>query len=283
LGGNWPSEADRDAEKAVTASGDMPSVKDHPYTYAWFSFASKFNFTPTSWSKAIAAGAAKPKAATNVADPFLDELEAKLASGPYLAGNMPGEADKEAVAKVQAGVFPNPLGYPYTFAWFSLAGKMKPSIFAMGPQKAAAAAEEEKPKAEAAEEDDEMDLFGSDEEEESADAIEDRMLRMAEIKNKGKKVKVVATAKSMILFEVKPFDSETDLDVIKNRIFDNIAMEGLQWKAETKKVPVAFGIFKLIVGCTIEDLKVSTDDLQEAIEAFDDIVQSVDIAAFNKV
>ena len=35
--------------------------------------------------------------------------------------------------------------------------------------------------------------------------------------------------------------------------------------------------------CTIVDDLVSSDDLQEAIEAFDDYVQSVDIAAFNKV
>jgi len=39
----------------------------------------------------------------------------------------------------------------------------------------------------------------------------------------------------------------------------------------------------LIIGVTIEDAKVSVDDLQEKIEGFEDEVQSVDIAAFNKV
>ena len=36
-------------------------------------------------------------------------------------------------------------------------------------------------------------------------------------------------------------------------------------------------------GAVVEDEKVSTDDLTEQIEAFEDHVQSVDIAAFNKL
>jgi len=60
-------------------------------------------------------------------------------------------------------------------------------------------------------------------------------------------------------------------------------MDGLLWKTETKKEPVAFGIYKLIIGCTVEDEKVSCDDLQEQIEAYEDLVQSVDIASFMKV
>jgi translation elongation factor EF-1beta len=59
--------------------------------------------------------------------------------------------------------------------------------------------------------------------------------------------------------------------------------DGIYWKSEYKKEPVAFGIFKLIIGVTVEDEKVSVDDLQEKIEAMDTMVQSVDIAAFNKI
>ena len=54
------------------------------------------------------------------------------------------------------------------------------------------------------------------------------------------------------------------------------------WKTEFKKEPIAFGVFKIIIGATVEDEKVSVDDLQEKIEELDD-VQSVDILAFNKV
>jgi translation elongation factor EF-1beta len=60
-------------------------------------------------------------------------------------------------------------------------------------------------------------------------------------------------------------------------------MDGLFWKTEYKKIPIAFGVEKILIGCVIEDLKVSADDLQEKIEAFDELVQSVDIAAFNKI
>ena len=47
--------------------------------------------------------------------------------------------------------------------------------------------------------------------------------------------------------------------------------------------PLAFGIMKLSILCTVEDAKVSVDDLIEKITDFEDFVQSVDVAAFNKV
>ena len=49
-------------------------------------------------------------------------------------------------------------------------------------------------------------------------------------------------------------------------------MDGLQWKTEYRKDPIAYGIHKLVIGCVIEDDKVSTDDLQTKIEAFEDSV-----------
>ena len=60
-------------------------------------------------------------------------------------------------------------------------------------------------------------------------------------------------------------------------------MDGLFWKTEWKKEPVAYGIFKIQIGATVEDDKVSTDLVQEKIEEFEDEVQSVDIVAFNKL
>ena len=84
------------------------------------------------------------------------------------------------------------------------------------------------------------------------------------------------------MFEVKPFDAETDLDALAQEIF-NIKMDGCYWKTQYKKEPVAFGIFKLIIGVTVEDEKVSVDGLQETIESIEGKVQSVDILAFNKI
>jgi len=60
-------------------------------------------------------------------------------------------------------------------------------------------------------------------------------------------------------------------------------MDGLAWKTQWKKEPVAYGVFKIQIGATIEDSKVSTDIVQEMIEAMEDDVQSVDIVAFNKL
>lgn len=61
-----------------------------------------------------------------------------------------------------------------------------------------------------------------------------------------------------------------------------IVMDGLLWGV-SKLVPLAYGIKKLQILCIIEDEKVSVDELQEKIQEFEDFVQSVDIAAFNKI
>lgn len=47
--------------------------------------------------------------------------------------------------------------------------------------------------------------------------------------------------------------------------------------------PLAYGIKKLSILATVVDEKVGVDDLTEKIQDFEDFVQSVDIAAFNKV
>merc|ERR1712228_549463 len=88
---------------------------------------------------------------------------------------------------------------------------------------------------------------------------------------------------SLIIFEVKPLDDTTNLDTLAQRIF-GIKQDGLIWKTgDYKKEPVAFGIFKLILGFSCEDSKVSVDDIQEEIEAMEDMVQSVEIASFTKI
>lgn len=88
---------------------------------------------------------------------------------------------------------------------------------------------------------------------------------------------------SLVMLEVKPLDDKTDLDKLAARLFKEVTQEGLFWKTQYKKEPVAFGIFKLIVGFSCEDEKVSVDDIVEKIEGMDDMVQSVEITAFNKI
>merc|ERR1712243_398749 len=127
--------------------------------------------------------------------------------------------------------------------------------------------------------DDDVDLFGSDEEddEEKKRITEERLKAYHE--KKSKKPQVIA--KTSVLLDVKPWDDETSLDEMLEKV-KSIEMEGLTWGA-SKKVPIGYGISKLQVMCTVEDEKVSIDELQEKIEAFEDHVQSVDIAAMNKI
>ena len=78
-------------------------------------------------------------------------------------------------------------------------------------------------------------------------------------------------AKSLIIWEVKPWGEDTDLDAMAKKILE-IKMDGLTWKTEYKKEPIAYGVFKIIIGAVVEDLKVSTDEVQELIEADEDNV-----------
>ena len=81
---------------------------------------------------------------------------------------------------------------------------------------------------------------------------------------------------------MKPYEAETDLDALFTKIIA-IEMDGLQWKQDNKKEPIAYGVYKLVVGCVIEDEKVAVDDLVDKMMEFEDEVQSVDIAVFNKI
>ena len=61
------------------------------------------------------------------------------------------------------------------------------------------------------------------------------------------------------------------MDTLAVKILD-INMDGLTWKTEYKKEPVAFGVYKIVIGAVVEDEKVSTDLVEEAITAFEDYV-----------
>ncbi|KAL0901547.1 hypothetical protein ABMA27_006776 [Loxostege sticticalis] len=128
--------------------------------------------------------------------------------------------------------------------------------------------------------DDGVDLFGSDDEEESAEAAKIREERLAAY-NAKKSKKPVLIAKSNIILDVKPWDDETDMAAMEKAV-RTITCDGLLWGA-AKLVPLAYGIHKLQISCVVEDDKVSVDWLTEEIEKIEDYVQSIDIAAFNKV
>ena len=61
-----------------------------------------------------------------------------------------------------------------------------------------------------------------------------------------------------------------------------IEKDGLLWGKAEKK-PIAYGVFKLTISAVVEDEKISVDWMEEKITEFEDYVQSVDVAAFNKI
>lgn len=83
-------------------------------------------------------------------------------------------------------------------------------------------------------------------------------LAAAKEKAKGGDKKIIA--KSILIFDVKPWGTEVDLDNLAQEIL-KIELDGLVWKTEYKKEPIAYGIHKLCIGCVIEDDKISVDDL----------------------
>jgi len=130
--------------------------------------------------------------------------------------------------------------------------------------------------------DDDFDLFGSDEEEESAEQAKIRQDRLdAYAAKKAKKPGPIA--KSSVLLDVKVWDDTTDLKELEAKV-RSLTFDGLVWGA-AKFVAIGYGIQKLQILCTIEDEKVSVDsDLVESIQdQFEELVQSVDIVAFNKI
>jgi elongation factor 1-beta len=217
-------------------------------------------------------------------DAGLASLNSYLEERSYIVGYTPSAADSvvfEAVSKS-----PDKAKYPHATRWYKhiasygdevskLPGEKK-SVDSYGPSAAPAKADAAKP---AADDDDDVDLFGSDEEED-AEAARIREERLAAYAAKKEK-KPALIAKSSVLLDVKPWDDETDMAAMEKHV-RGIEMDGLVWGA-SKLLPVGYGIKKLQIMCVIEDDKVSVDALTEQIQENEDLVQSVDIAAFNKI
>jgi len=96
---------------------------------------------------------------------------------------------------------------------------------------------EEPKKEEKKADEDDFDPFADDEPEDE----EAEKARMERMKALAKPAKQGLIAKSIIIWEVKPWGEETDLDALGAKILA-ITMDGLQWKTEFKKEPIAYGV-----------------------------------------
>jgi len=120
-----------------------------------------------------------------------------------------------------------------------------------------------------------VDLFGDDE---PAAPVVEKPKPKVEVK--AKKPKPIA--KTILVFDVKVYEAETNLDELAQKVL-GLKIEGLTWNTEYKQLDVAYGIKKLQIGCVIEDDKVMTDDIFDQITAWEDLVQSCDTVSMQKL
>jgi len=215
------------------------------------------------------------------------EIESFLSNNAYLSGGpLPGAQDSQVFFSLKAA--PEQSKYPNFFYWFATLSNFNPTVVkAWGakkeqPQQQKGGKPEVK-KEEAAKSED-VDLFGDDDGEDAAilAARKEEKQREKEEEEKKKKAKPGVIAKTIIIFDVKIIDEEQDLDALAKKVLD-IKLDGLLWKTEYNKVPVAYNIKKLQMACTVEDDKVLTDDIFDIILAWEDEVQSVDVVQLQKV
>jgi elongation factor 1-beta len=220
-------------------------------------------------------------------------LDKFLEDKSYIEGFQPSQADVavyQALSGAPSSALSNALRWykhisSYAKDLQALPG-VKQHVDSYGPATAAtAAATKAAPASKAApaaagDDDDDFELFGSDEEQadEEADRVKAERLAAYEAK---KSTKAVIIAKSNIVLDVKPWDDETDMAKLEECV-RSVQADGLLWGA-SKLVPLAYGIKKLQITCVVEDDKVGTDFLEEEITKYEDYIQSVDIAAFNKI
>lgn len=208
----------------------------------------------------------------------------------YIVGYNPTQADVKVFQQIKT--IPAPEKFPYAWRWYnhlltfesefsSLPGDPTKEFTAYGPESSELTVNPAKaPEKEAvAEDDDDIDLFGSDEEED-AEAEKLKAERLAEY-NKKKAGKVKPAAKSLVTLDVKPWDDETDMEVLVKNV-KAIEQDGLVWGAH-QLVPVGYGIKKLQINLVVEDEKVSIEDLKTTIEEDEDHVQSTDVIAMQKL
>ncbi|KAG0299534.1 Translation elongation factor 1 beta [Dissophora globulifera] len=190
----------------------------------------------------------------------------------YVAGYEVSNKDTEVFNALTEG--PNEAAFPHAARWYKHIAEVKGLSAKAGsaaPAAAAAAAEDD---------DEDVDLFGSDDDEVDEEAEKLKQQRLAEYAAK-KANKPKTIAKSMCTLDIKPWDDETDMAALEAHV-RAIEIDGLLW-GQSKLVAIGYGIKKLQINCVIEDDKVSLDELEEQITSDADHVQSMDMAAFQKI
>eukprot|EP00656_Telonema_subtile_P035837 TRINITY_DN397_c0_g1_i10.p1 TRINITY_DN397_c0_g1~~TRINITY_DN397_c0_g1_i10.p1 ORF type:complete len:257 (+),score=99.56 TRINITY_DN397_c0_g1_i10:90-860(+) len=216
-------------------------------------------------------------------------LNTHLVDKSYIGGYVPTQQDVTEFNALAAA--PDAKKFPNAARWYAHIASFNVAVRASLPGAASGVAPVAKAKAAAA--DDFDDLFGDDEEEEEVTETPQEMAARKKKEAEAKKKKAAPVGKSTIVFDVKPacFDGDDDdedgggtidlEDLVK--FVKGIQMEGLVWGEKHQFAEIGYGIKKLQVQCTVVDDLVGVDDLTEQIQDNEDLVQSCDVVAFNKV
>lgn len=208
------------------------------------------------------------------------EYEGKLKDNLFINGNNPGKVDAETLELFKKEKYiPDQTKNPNLWAWYSLVVLFEGEVVkSWKEEKGKKGGKKEQKEKKKEEKEDDFDPFAEETEEEKA-ALEGKKGKKEDKKKKKQK----EVDKSLIMLEVKGYESDQDLDALAKKIINEVKRDGLLWKTEYKFQEIAFGIKKIIMACVVEDEKVSIDEVVEEIEGFKDEVQSVEITAFNKV
>ena len=211
------------------------------------------------------------------------ELDAYLATRSYMSGYFFTPADKKVFDTMTS--VPDK-SYKNAYRWFIHIAALTGGVTAvMGKAGTSAPAPASKKGG------DEDDLFGDDDDDlfgDDDEAPKDKPLSRAEQMAKMKADKEAAEKankrrdRTQIIFEVKGWEAGQDMDGLWKKI-TQISIDGLTWGEGYSKVPVAYGVFKLVISCVIFDDMVDLDDITDPIEAMEDDVQSVELCTMNKL
>jgi len=198
-----------------------------------------------------------------------------MGSKSYVQGWEYSEADSEYFAKFES--WPESVKYPHASRWYYHIAAIKGVRGPVSAPVAASATVVPEKK----EEEDDFDVFGEDDDEEE-EPKESRKDMMARLKKEAEErtAKKEAKQRTLCAIEVKPFGTEQDLMALFKKFSSEIKQDGLKWAENCSLVDVAFGIKKIVTTFTMGAAN-SSDDVIEAIEAYEDDVQSVELLSMN--
>lgn len=221
-------------------------------------------------------------------DKGLNAFNGFMGSKSYVEGYQFSDADSEMFAKFSSCPAADKL--PNAYRWFiHIAALNGVRGLSLGPppssspattaEKASTADKKSSKKKD--DDEDDFDVFGDDDEEEEAPK-ESRAEMLARFKAdaEARLAKKEAKQRTLCSIEVKPWSTEQDLNALWKKITTEIKGPSLKWGESCHLVEVAFGIKKICMTFTM-GMSDSSDDIIEAIEAFEDDVQSVDMISMN--